>query len=333
MSIDIQNAQEAEIMESIISDTTLGEFEVEVKVKRTRRERRAHKQSSFNTIFNISNTMMGSALLVMANNFYFSGMISSILAALVMGFVSYYTADLIIAHSKDEEIDYPEAIQRILGKPWPLVFNLTSAILLYLGGLVHFVLMSEVLYALLKNIISGSQNLATKDEITFNNFSMQYIGLIVFIICTLLFSIKQLKGILKVNDKGLYMILVFCLFTIYIGIDALFRSNISFQLTGDPGKINQGLTITLFTPYLITLNGIFSLAYLMHNAITGIMKNNKDSSKNSRDLKISYTTVFVAYVILGVFGCFAVAALYNAIYNMLLRDKKNSFNYGFTYER
>jgi sodium-coupled neutral amino acid transporter 9 len=56
------------------------------------------------------------------------------------------------------------------------------------------------------------------------------------------------------------------------------------------------------------------LAFMIHNAVAGIMKNNRDSSKNTRDLGIAYSLVWVLYVILGVMGSLAVAGLFNGVY-------------------
>jgi sodium-coupled neutral amino acid transporter 9 len=279
--------------------------------------RRTKKQSSFNTIFNISNTMMGSALLVMPINFYVSGMLSGLIAAIIMAVISYFTCNLIIIHSRVDEIDYPEAIERILGKPWRYVFNIMSMILLFLVGLIHFVLISETLYSLLKNVFSNSDSWANSDDISFSTFSMQYVGLIVFVLCALLFSIKNLKNILVINDKGVYLILIFSLFIIYLAIDTLYRDNLSltFSLTGIPGKSRQGQELILFTGDIGTLIGIFALAYMIHNSITGIIKSNKSQDKNSRDLKISYLFVFILYSILGIAGMIAVAGLFNAVYS------------------
>ena len=99
--------------------------------------------------------MMGSAVLVMPINFYKSGLISSISNALilsysnesilvcsaVMGFISFKTANLPLLHSRHEEFDISEAITRILGQKWKIFFNALSALLLYLSGIIYFILM------------------------------------------------------------------------------------------------------------------------------------------------------------------------------------------------
>jgi sodium-coupled neutral amino acid transporter 9 len=47
------------------------------------------------------------------------------------------------------------------------------------------------------------------------------------------------------------------------------------------------------------LPGILSMAYFIHSAVTTMMRDNKDQSKNARDLGIAYFLVFATYTILG----------------------------------
>jgi len=135
------------------------------------------------------------------------------------------------------------------------------------------------------------------------------------------------------------MIMIFCLFIIYLGIAALFREDISFSWTGKPGENRQGLEMIMITTDVNTLVGIFALAYMIHNSLAGMMKSNRDSSNNTRDIGIAYFLVFIFYCILGLFGMFAVAALYNHDYNpkqmpgtlMELLVRSNSFLKNYEY--
>ena len=272
------------------------------------------KRESYETIFNVSNTMMGTALLIMPCNFYNSGVISSILAALVMMFISFWTCNLIVIHSKDDEIDYPLAIKRLLGPIWERIFNFLSFLLLLLIAIIHFILMANVALSIIKNLSGNSENVAGLKEITFKKFSMQYMGFILFVLCGYLYSLKDIKKILVINDKGIYMIFLYCIFVIYLGISALVNEEITFVTTGEIGKANEGLELILFNTDLTELVGVFSVAYMVHNAVCGMMKSNKNSENNTRDLLIAYCIVFFNYALLGLFGCFAVSALYHHDY-------------------
>jgi len=111
------------------------------------------------------------------------------------------------------------------------------------------------------------------------------------------------------------MIIIFCIFLMYLGIHCLFKYEITFTNTGTPGENKKGLEIILFTSNLSNLIGVFALAYFNHNLIVGIMKGNKKSENNKRDLYLSYGIVWLLYLILGVLGMFAVAGLFSEIYD------------------
>jgi len=175
--------------------------------------------------------------------------------------------------------------------------------------------MSHSLYAILKNIFPNSDSWAGTDESSWNDFSLQYVGIIIFIICFCIFLFEDLSIVLKINDKGVYMIVVFCLYTLYLGIHGLVNYNFTYAVTGTPGRHNRGLEIILFTYNVETLIGIFGLAYMIHNVVNGIMKSNcQESEQNTKDLRNAYILVFVLYGVLGVFGAFAVGYLYHEIY-------------------
>jgi len=109
------------------------------------------------------------------------------------------------------------------------------------------------------------------------------------------------------------MILAFSIFLVYLGIKALMTEDIQFVTTGKPGD-GKGLDLVLFTLDIKTLVGIFALAYQIQSVLFGMMKSNKDQSKNSRDVGIAYILVFFFYSLLGVFGMFATAGLFSHQY-------------------
>ena len=272
-------------------------------------------RESYQTIFNITNTMMGTALLVIPCNFYNGGILSSTFTALEMALVCYWTCNLVSIHIRNDEFDYPVAIKRLLGKKWEFIFNIVSFILLLCVSVINFNLISNVLYSIVISISGNANNFPGFKDICFTSFSMQYTGMILFIIF-LISSNFSLSKILSINDKGIYMIFCFTIFIIYLGIDALIRTDIKIVVKEKPGKINKGLDIVLFDTDVSNLLGIFSLAYMVHNVIGGMMKNTKNPENNSRDIFISYIVAFFKYTLLGIFGSFAVAALYNSNYDI-----------------
>jgi amino acid permease len=162
------------------------------------------------------------------------------------GNLSFLTADFVVLHSREDEADYSNAILS-LGKKWQNVFNTTSMLLLFLLGVIHFIFIADTLYLILQNIIPDTSTWAKSDKFSFSSFSLQYIGFIIFSICVILYCFKDLRRILIINDKGVYIILAYYLFVIYLSIYVLFRSDVSFDLASKPGKVNKGLSVILFT--------------------------------------------------------------------------------------
>lgn len=311
--IDKARVRDEHLIESTLADETMTIDERSRALEKIEKNRKNRKRSSIVTIFNIANTMMGSALLVMPVNFYKAGIITSIICALFMMVISYYTCNLLVIHSRNSEIDYPLALRRLLGKKWEFLFNVISFLLLILVAVIHFILMANVMYSILKSLVSSSDNWPGFDAISFKTFSMQYVGLILFVLCAVLYSYRKITTILWINDKGIYMILFFTLFIIYLGIYSLYEVDINFVSDGTPGQ-NQGLDLLLFHTDLSELIGIFALAYMIHNAVCGMIKSNQKQENNSRDLFIAYLIVFLYYVFLGLFGSFAVTAMFNSEY-------------------
>lgn len=283
-----------------------------------------HRRSSIETSFNVANTMMGTALLVMPVNFYKTGIVTSVIGAIVLLVVSYWTCNLCVIHSRDDEIDYPSAIKRLLGRYGEICFNCLSMFLLMLVAIIHFILMANVLYAIIINFQADPHSFPAFDEISFSKFSMQYTGIILFFLCAFIYCIKDLSIILKINDKGIYMILTFTIFIIYLGAYALATEDITFKTTGCSGYDKQGLDIVLFNLDVTEIIGVFSLAYMVHNNVVGLMKENKNSAKNSRDLLVAYVIVFVKYTLLGIMGSFSIAAMINHTKGIdISKDVKN----------
>jgi hypothetical protein len=171
--------------------------------------------------------------------------------------------------------------------------------------------MAHTFFAILKHIFDSSDWVS--EGIVFNKFSLQYVGLIMFVLCAILFTVKDLKYILIINDKGVYMIMIFCIYIMYLGIYSLLNFDISFVIKGEPGKERNGLEVVYFTCDISTLIGIFSTANMVHPVVTGIMKKATLYETHTFNLGVSYSVVMIFYSILGIFGMFAVAGLYKGI--------------------
>lgn len=84
--------------------------------------------------------MVGSSVLVLPNNFLSGGFILSFLVMTLIGIVSYYTCLVIVRWQKDGETDFGDIILRVLGKKWSKAFSMMSFLLLFIAGIVYFLL-------------------------------------------------------------------------------------------------------------------------------------------------------------------------------------------------
>lgn len=266
-------------------------------------------RESWETCFNVVNTMMGSALLVMPVKFYNTGILSSLIGALVIFLISYLTCYLCIIHSRDDEFDYPLALRRLLGRKGEVLFNVISMTLFVLVSIIHFILMSNLLYSVVVCFLSDWGEFPGNSEISFSKFSMQWTGIMLSIPCAIMYSFKDISAILKINDKGVYMILTFTVYLIYLGIQSISSEDISFKNFGISGSDREGLDIVLLNADVPEIIGVFSLAFIVHSSAVGIMKKNRDQTKNSRVLLTAYIMVLIKYSLLGIFGSFAFAGM------------------------
>ncbi len=76
---------------------------------------------------------------------------------LVIGFISFKTCSLYVIHMKPGEHE-PDVIERILGKKWKNAFCIGSALLMFIVGVVYFLLINNNLYAMITSIMYWCNN-------------------------------------------------------------------------------------------------------------------------------------------------------------------------------
>ena len=74
------------------------------------------KNPSYGTILTTVNTMMGSSCLIVPLVFLKSGLVTSILVLLCVGYASFKMASILLIHGKRNEDDLSIIVRRILGK-------------------------------------------------------------------------------------------------------------------------------------------------------------------------------------------------------------------------
>jgi len=279
-----------------VKDSTLDPLTKKSRIQEVKKSFLTKKNSSIKTVFTIANTMVGSAIVVFPLIFATSGLLTSLIVLCLVGAISCKTCLLEIIHFKMSEMDFPDAIKRILGKKWFIAYSACSVLLLYVTGMIYFTLICNMLYPFLKYILdSTGHSIAPMDSIEFGQFSFQYTGIIMIVVCFFLFSLKDLKVILKMGQYGIIAIIVFFVYIVVRGF-----MNIP-NITTDNVKI--------FTSDVANLCGVFALSFFIHNIIIPIMKNNREEKKNQRDVVTGYILTGLIYVVIGIFGTLSIAGV------------------------
>ena len=258
------------------------------------------KNSSFKTIINITNNMIGSSVLIFPLVFMKYGIVNSTLILILMGAISCETCLLEVRHVKMDELDLPESIKRILGIKWFYAFGLFSFAFNSLTVIIYFVLMNHLIYAVFEYfLVLGWEVplIASSQEFTFSKFSLQYVEIIFAFIMMLLYSIKNLRYLLKICQWGIIGIFMYVFFLFYKAIENIVAGNV----------IQQNLKF--FSPDFATLGGIYSLAFFVHNNLITIVKTNQFPEKNRRDVILSFILTGGVYLFIGLFGAIAIAGL------------------------
>lgn len=258
------------------------------------------RNSSFKTILNISNNMIGTSILIFPLVFLNYGLINSIIILVIMAYISCEMCLLENRHVKMDEMDLPESIRRILGVKWFYSFVISSFVFNAFIVIIYFSLMTHIFYSMLEFFfVDGRESplIASGSEITFSQFSIQYAEIIWAVIMFFLFSISNLKYLLIFCQYGILGIFIFVIFLFYKSIENMTSDKFSIQ------KLN------LLTTDISTVAGVFSLAFFCHNNLITIVKTNKYPEKNSRDITISYMLTGGLYLLIGVLGCFSIVGL------------------------
>ncbi|CAD8132403.1 unnamed protein product [Paramecium octaurelia] len=251
----------------------------------------APKNSSFQTVLSVSNTMVGSSLLVIPVLFQQSGIMSALIVALVFCLISCKTCQLQVVHNKPEELDLPQTIVRILGQKYNLIFNITNIIILYFAGVVFFILQCSMLYSLVQLLCRELEmDYAPKTDFVLSKLSYQWCGIFYMCLLFLIMLQKNLTLIIKLVQYGVISIIALI---IYIVIN---------------GSMNmpEAVNVSLFTLDVVTLSGVFSVAFMVHSCIVPIMKNNLQQENNLRDIAISFGWTWILYALVGSFGAIAI---------------------------
>jgi solute carrier family 38 (sodium-coupled neutral amino acid transporter), member 9 len=131
---------------------------------------------------------------------------------------------------------------------------------------------------------SGSaDSIAPKDSFMFGKFSTQWLSIVLFLPLLALIFIKKLNILVKLSEYGSYSAMLYFLFVIYKFFSALAN-----------GEIDTG-RVTWVSWDVGNLAGTCALSFTIHTIVITFVKENKDQSKNERDVGLSYLMGFSLY--------------------------------------
>lgn len=146
MNVPVQDTQiEAEI-EAIKLTKNLSQEEKAQKVSQLKSSKLTGTDSSLKTIVTITNTMIGSAVVVYPVLFLKDGVVGSSLIMLAVGCIQYITCRLLVIHNRPDEASFNESILRIGGVKANTLNSLINMLLLFFVCIAYYLLIASNFY-------------------------------------------------------------------------------------------------------------------------------------------------------------------------------------------
>lgn len=262
--------------------------------------------------------MMGTSLLSMPWAINQAGFVLGTILVIVMAGIIFYTCYLIIKCSQEkvehgDVVEFSALCREYLGKPGELIAVLFSVAPLVSAIIVFWVLMSNFLFnsgkyiqenifsvALVINSsttlevlcpggysagVTSSNSSVIQDENSFWHVqhTVPYLLIAVFFpLC----SVRSPTFFTKFNSLGTVSAIYIIIFTIIKA--SIWGVNLDFT------------KIPMFKASFPALTGLLTLAYLIHNCILSIMRNQENPKNNERDLSVAFCLVAFTYTLVGV---------------------------------
>jgi amino acid permease len=237
-------------------------------------------------------------MLTMPILFRSSGMVTGSIILIVSGLISFITCRIYVIHMSAEDRDVEWTIRRLLGSKWEKRFRFITGFYLILLCVIYIDLIVDQLYSVIYFFFESNGHadaIAPKDGFMFDRFSTQWLTLILFCPLLALVFIKRLNLMVKLSEYGSYSALIYFIFVVVKFFAALADGTIDLD------------NVHLISWDVGNLAGTCALAFTIHTMVITFVKENKDQTKNERDVAFSYMLGFLLYELIGLFGGFAVS--------------------------
>lgn len=146
--------------------------------------------------------MLASSLMIMPINYRQAGLLSSLIASVIIAFVSYKTCSIIVRHHKPEESGVSETVKRALGRFWQVIFALTSLVyLVMLGGSMVIIILNmfdqQIFPFVFNGIVSDNETLQGMNETAKG---------VIFFVVFLLALVTESRVLNKINFIGFFTV-------------------------------------------------------------------------------------------------------------------------------
>ena len=302
----VEEERDSDVKMGRITDTTYQKIE-NLKDSQQPIQKKLH---SYQTVFSVWNTMIGSSILSIPYNVYCAGIIPTIIIGLLYGFICFLTCSVVVKLGGKEE-DFAKIVYNYfyygfgpesakVGKIIQITFNL----LMNTGAtFIYFLIINQNLFPCicfflkLFNIDIDGQDLTPH----FDKFSLFYCALVVCVMVFPLTILKEMQCITKFNSAGIYFVSALLIFVIYQGIATLATDNFHFEYKENI-EGSEDRNLFLFGENIGLLVGTLSIGLFSHSVILPIMNNNRNQENNQRDLFLGYVLVTLTYIIIGIMG-------------------------------
>ena len=268
------------------------------------------KVSSFQIVFSVWNTMIGSSIVSIPYNVYNAGIIPTIIMGLLYGYICFLTCSVVVRLGGKEE-DFAVVVYNYfyygfgkraakVGKIIQIIFNL----MINIGAtLIYFLIINQNLYPCICLFLRLFHFDINPDDLSpnFGRFSLFYCALIVSLIVFPLTILRKIQFLVKFNSFGFCFVSVLLIYVIYTGISTMATNTFKFEYKENTvGNKERYLYLFGQDPGLLT--GTLSLGLFCHSVILPLMKTNRNQENNNRDLFLGYVCVSLTYIIIGIFG-------------------------------
>ncbi|XP_022100230.1 sodium-coupled neutral amino acid transporter 9 homolog isoform X2 [Acanthaster planci] len=287
------------------------------------------KQGSLVTIFSIWNTMMGTSLLSMPWAIQQSGFLMGLILLVGMAGLTLYTCYRVVKsvqrlESGGKLVEFSDVCREYLGRPGEYAAVFFSLAALLGAMIVYWVLMSNFMYSSVSFIYGRAVGLNTTGNATLCalghqdgatsqlgvNVNMSNITdaaetmfakvwskthTVPLFLCILVFPLMNFKSptfFTKFNALGTLSVLFLIVF---VTVQAVRFGGFHMDFA-DPGSKYYSALLSAHFP---ACSGLLSLGFFIHNAISSILRAQRQSENDGRDMTIAYILVAATYTFVG----------------------------------